>query len=177
MKNVLTMLLLSTAMSCVLPAQDAPPNPLVSGERGLYAYISGTLLAAAAKMPEENYAFKPTPEVRSFGQLVGHAADAQYQFCSMAAGTKSPATASVEKTVTAKADLVQALKDAIAYCNKTYTGMTDTKAAEIIKMMGRDAPRLTALSLNTAHSDEHYGNMVTYMRLKAIVPPTSEPQK
>ena len=65
----------------------------------------------------------------------------------------------------------------MAYCNKANTGMTDAKASEMIKLMGRDAPRLTALSLNSAHSDEHYGNMVTYLRLKGIVPPTSEPSR
>jgi len=169
--------LLSAATACALLAQEPPANPLVNGEKGIYTYISGALIAAAEKMPEENYAFKPTPEIRSFGQLVGHVADAQYMFCSMALGVKNP-TPSIEKGITAKADLVQALKDAVAYCNtKAYAGMTDAKAGEITKMMGRDSPRLTVLSLNTAHADEHYGNMVTYLRLKGIVPPTSEPRK
>jgi len=169
--------LLGAAMSCALSAQEPPANPLISGEKGVYTYISGALIAAAEKMPEEDYAFKPTPEIRSFGQLVGHAADGQYLFCSMALGVKNPMP-SIEKSTTAKADLVQALKDAVAYCNnKAYAGMTDAKAAEMTKMMGRDSPRLTVLSLNTAHSDEHYGNMVTYLRLKGIVPPTSEPAR
>ncbi len=168
--------LVCVAGSRVLSAEEPPANPLIGGEKGVYAYVSGALIAAAAKMPEVNYSFKPTPEVRSFGQLVGHAADGQYLFCSMALGVKNPMP-SVEKSTTVKADLVEALKDAVAYCNKAYAGMTDAKAAEMIKLLGRDAPRLTALSLNTAHSDEHYGNMVTYLRLKGIVPPTSEPPK
>ena len=176
MKKIYAICFACAAMSCVLPAQEPPANPLVSGEKGLYAYISGALIAAAAKMPEDDYAFKPTPEIRSFGQLVGHVADGQYLFCSMAMGVKNP-TPSIEKSTTGKADLVQALKDAVGYCNKAYAAMTDAKAAELTKMLGRDAPRLTVLSLNTAHSDEHYGNMVTYLRLKGIVPPTSEPAK
>ncbi len=154
-----------------------PANPLSAGEKVFYGIVSGSLIAGAEKMPEENYSFKPTPEVRSFGQLVGHAADAQYRFCSIAAGEKSPMTASIEQTKTSKADLVQALQDGVAYCNKVYAAMTDAQASQIVKMFGRDMAKLTVLTVNTAHSDEHYGNMVTYLRLKGIVPPTSEPKK
>jgi len=80
----------------------------------------------------------------------------------------------VEKNKTAKADLVAALKDAFAYCDQVYDSMTDASAAQIIKVLGRDAPRVTALTFNAAHLDEHYGNIVTYMRLKGLVPPSSE---
>jgi len=154
-----------------------PANPLSGGEKGFYMMVSGSLIAGAEKMPEENYAFKPTPDIRSFGQLVGHAANAQYMFCSIAAGEKNPSTTNIEQTVTSKADLVQALKDGVAYCNKVYGAMTDAQASQIVKMFGRDLAKLTVLSVNTAHADEHYGNMVTYLRLKGIVPPTSEPKK
>jgi len=94
-------------------------------------------------------------------------------FCSLALGEKNPAPG-VEKSKTSKADLVQALQDAIAYCDKAYDGMTDAHAAEIVKIFGRDGAKLTALTINTAHTDEHYGNIVTYMRLKGLVPPSSE---
>lgn len=154
----------------------APANPLMGGEKGFYAIVSGGLIAGAEEMPEENYSFKPTPDVRSFGQLVGHVADAQYLFCSIALGEKNPAPG-IEKTKTAKADLVQALKDAVAYCNKAYSGITDAQATQIVKMFGGEAAKLTVLTVNTAHSDEHYGNMVTYLRLKGLVPPTSAPRK
>ncbi len=157
-------------------APSAPPaNPITTGETALYTFISGAVIRAAEKVPEENYSFKPTPEVRSFGQLVGHQADEAYFFCSQAVGEENPKKG-IEKTVTSKADLVAALKDGVAYCNKTLGGMTDAKGSEIVKFFGRDMARLTLLSLNTAHMDEHYGNMVTYMRLKGIVPPTSEKQ-
>ena len=85
-------------------------------------------------MPEQNYSFKPTPEVRSFGQLVGHVADAQYGFCSTATGEPNPMKA-IEKTKTSKADLVVALKDAVAYCNKAYAGMTDAQGSQTVKLM------------------------------------------
>ena len=155
-------------------AQAAPPaNPITASEKGFYSYVSGAVVGAAVKMPEENYAFKPTPEVRSFGQLVGHVADASYMFCSTASGQTNPAKG-IEKTKTSKADLVAALKDAVAFCSKAFDGMTDAKGSETMKMMGYDLAKLTIFSINTAHTDEHYGNMVTYMRLKGIVPPTSE---
>jgi uncharacterized damage-inducible protein DinB len=156
-------------------AQAAPPpaNPISVSQSKMYTMLSGVVISAAEKMPEENYSFKPTPDVRSFGQLVGHLADSQYYFCSLATGeTKSGGA--VEKNKTSKADLVAALKEAVAYCKTTYAGMTDTKGGETVKLMNTDFARLAVLAGNTAHDYEHYGNMATYMRLKGIVPPTSE---
>ena len=150
----------------------APANPISDSEKRVYAMLSSVVIAAAEKMPEESYSFKPTPEVRSFGQLVGHLADANYFFCSTAAGeTKS---SDVEKSKTKKADLVAALKEAVAYCNKTYAAMTDAQGSQMTKMMNFDMAKLTVLAGNFAHNYEHYGNMVTYMRIRGIVPPTSE---
>jgi uncharacterized damage-inducible protein DinB len=153
----------------------APANPITQSEKGLYAFMSNAVVRAAEKMPEENYSFKPTPEVRSFGQLVGHVADANYMFCAQAAGEANPMK-NFEKTKTSKVDLVAAVKDAVAYCSKTYDGMTDEKGSQMVKFFNFNLAKLTLLSLNTAHTDEHYGNMVTYMRLKGLVPPTSESQ-
>ena len=155
-------------------AQAAPlANPVTVSEKGLYAFVSNAAIGAAVKMPEENYSFKPTPEVRSFGQLVGHVADANFAFCSQASGETNPSK-DIEKTKTSKADLVAALKEGVAYCNKTFDGMTDAKGSQMVKFMSFQLAKLTLLSLNTAHTDEHYGNMVTYLRIKGIVPPTSE---
>ena len=147
-------------------------NPISASQSKMYGMLSGFVVAAAEKMPEENYAFRPTPEVRSFGQLVGHLADSQYYFCSSVAGDKP--SGGFEKSKTSKADLVAALKEAVAYCGKTYDAMTDAKGGEMIKVMNFELAKLAVLSANTAHDYEHYGNMVTYMRLKGIVPPTSE---
>ena len=152
---------------------SVPDNPISDSEKRVYAMLSSVVVAAAEKMPEESYSFKPTPEVRSFGQLVGHLADSNYFFCSSAAGETQPAS-DVEKSKTKKADLVAALKEAVAYCNKTYAGMTDAKGSQLMKMMNFDMAKLTVLAGNFAHTYEHYGNMVTYMRIRGIVPPTSE---
>jgi uncharacterized damage-inducible protein DinB len=158
------------------PVQTTPAaNPITASEKGFYSFVSGAVVAAAQKMPEENYSFKPTPEVRSFGQLVGHVADASYSFCSQAIGEANPVK-DIEKTKTAKADLVAALKDGVAYCNKAFDSMTDARGSEMVKLFNFNTAKLTVFSINTAHTDEHYGNMVTYLRLKRIVPPTSENQ-
>ncbi|MGA8578381.1 MAG: DinB family protein, partial [Bryobacteraceae bacterium] len=144
---------------------SAPANPISVSENKMYTMLSGVVIAAAEKMPEANYPFKPTPEVRSFGQLVGHLADSQYFFCSSVAGETAPA-GGIEKSKTSKAELVAALKEAVAYCSRIYAGMTDAKGSEMMKMMSYDFAKLTVLSANTAHDYEHYGNMATYMRLK-----------
>jgi uncharacterized damage-inducible protein DinB len=155
-------------------AQAPPPaNPITASEKGFYSFVSNAVVGAAEKMPEENYSFKPTPEVRSFGQIVGHVADASYMFCSQTLGEANP-TKGIEKTKTSKVDLVAALKDAIAYCNRAFDSMTDAKGSQMVKLFNFDIAKLTLFSLNTAHTDEHYGNMVTYLRIKGIVPPTSE---
>ncbi|MGD0001895.1 MAG: DinB family protein [Bryobacteraceae bacterium] len=177
MNNTLKLTLASVLcllVLCLAPASaQTPDNPISAGQKGLYAMVKNNLVRGAEKMPEENYSFKPTPDVRSFGQLIGHVADAQYMICSAVLGEKNPAP-DIEKNKTSKADLVQALKDALAYCDKAYDGLTDAQAAQTVKFFGRDQAKATVLSFNTMHNMEHYGNMVTYLRLKGLVPPTSE---
>lgn len=151
-------------------------DPLSGGIKGIYNITKNNVARAAEKMPEENYAFQPTPEVRSFGQIIGHVADAQYLFCSATMGETNPAPG-IEKSKTTKADLVKALNDAFTYCDKAYNAMTDAHAADMVKFFGRDQTKLAVLAFNSAHNMEHYGNLVTYMRIKGLVPPTSEARK
>jgi uncharacterized damage-inducible protein DinB len=153
--------------------QAAQPNPLSTFNKFAYARVKTILVSSAEKMPEENYNFKPTDAVRSYGQIVGHVADAQYMFCSVALGEKNPGL-KIEQTKTTKADLVAALKDAVAYCDKAYDSMTDASGSQMVKLFDVDMPKLGVLNVNNMHDMEHYGNLVTYMRLKNIVPPTSE---
>jgi uncharacterized damage-inducible protein DinB len=149
-------------------------NPLSAYNRKIFAGVKMILLRSADKMPEENYGFKPVDTVRSYGQILGHVADSQYHFCSTVLGEENPSP-KIEKTKTSKADIIAALKDAFAYCDKAYNGMTDASATQMVKMMGGDVPKLGALGVNNVHTVEHYGNLITYMRMKNIVPPTSEP--
>ena len=153
--------------------EQASQGPFSTYNKIFYARMKAILVSSAEKMPEENYNFKPTEAVRSYGQIVGHLADAQYNFCALALGENNPGL-KIEQTKTTKADLVAALKDALAYCDKAYDGMTDTSGVQMVKLFGMDLPKFGVLNINNAHDMEHYGNLVTYMRLKNIVPPTSE---
>jgi uncharacterized damage-inducible protein DinB len=160
-------------------AQTPPANPLSAGAKKSYDIIKGYILKAAAKMPDEHWAFKPTGDVRSFGELVGHISDANFVICGMVSGEKPPAggfepTTSIEKTKTTKADLSKALADSFAFCDKAHAGMTDAAGAAIIKSFVGEVAKLSFLEFNTHHDFEHYGNIVTYMRLKGLVPPSSE---
>jgi uncharacterized damage-inducible protein DinB len=171
MRRLLPGLLICLLAPAAAISQD---NPLSTYNKTVYEGVKGILLRSAEKMPEENYSFKPTEAVRSYGQIIGHVADAQYLFCSIELGEKNP-DLKIEKTKTSKADLIAALKDAFAYCDKAYDGMTDASATQMVKLFGGDTPKLGVLTVNNMHSIEHYGNLVTYMRMKNIVPPTSEP--
>jgi hypothetical protein len=118
-------------------AQAQPnPNPVSSFQKFGYTRIKGILTASAEKMPEENYNFKPTDAVRSYGQIIGHLADAQYLFCSAALGEKNPGL-KIEQTKTTRADLIAALKEAIAYCDKAYDTMTDATAEATCQDLAR----------------------------------------
>jgi uncharacterized damage-inducible protein DinB len=175
--RTLTLLLCLLASAAAVaqdkPAAPSPDNPLSTFNKHVYAHEKDVLLRSADKMSEENYSFKPVDTVRTYGQIIGHLADAQYLFCSVALGEKNPAP-KIEQTKTSKADLTAALKEAFAYCDKAYDGMTDASAVQMVKLFGNDAPRIGALNVNNMHNLEHYGNLVTYMRLKGIVPPSSE---
>jgi uncharacterized damage-inducible protein DinB len=149
-------------------------DPMTSAAKGTLGLIKGNVVKAAEQMSEENYAFKPTPDVRSFGQLIGHIADANFMICASATGAANPSTGSVEKTKTSKADLSKALAESFAFCEAQFDALPAAKAGEEVSLFGSmKMPRLNALQFNTAHDFEHYGNIVTYMRIKGLVPPSS----
>jgi uncharacterized damage-inducible protein DinB len=191
MRTILGTLILSLSLPVVAAAQEAKPAPaaeakaaapapaqklsLITHGRFVYSVVGKMLVRSAELMPEEHYGFKPTDSVRTFGAIVGHVADSNYFFCSIALGEKNPLPR-VEKTKSSKADLIAALNEALAYCDRAYAGMSETSAIDSVKMMGRDMPRLGVLNVNQNHSMEHYGNLVTYLRMNNIVPPSSDPE-
>lgn len=154
---------------------DAFSPSTASVVRAMHATIQRDLAEAAAAMPADEYSFKPTPQVRSFGELVGHLASANFFFCSQVKGERSPATTNYEK-VTDKTALVKALNDSFTYCDGAYASTTDENFGQLVKMPGQkpsQAARGAVLFFNTTHNNEHYGNMVVYMRLKGHVPPST----
>ena len=165
-------------LGALLPGAAVAQMPMshgggVASVKPVYDIVKGYLTKSAEQMPEANYSFKATPEVRPFGQLIGHVANAQYIVCSAVKGEANPSKADFEKT-TAKADLVKALNDSFAYCDGAYQ-IDDMKAMEEITLFGSmKGSRLWGMAFNAAHDFEHYGNIVTYFRLKGMVPPSSQ---
>jgi uncharacterized damage-inducible protein DinB len=170
MKRLMPVLV--TALLCAPSLASAQANPSQTSVKAVFDMLKGNLSKTAEKVPEDVYAFKPTPDVRSFGQLIGHVADSNFSICAAAAGEK-PAQSGIEKSANAKAALVKALNESIAYCDKVIAGMDDTRGVEVTKFFTGPTTRHGVLWFNTAHGYEHYGNLVTYMRLKGIVPPSS----
>jgi uncharacterized damage-inducible protein DinB len=178
------MKLAATLILCVagLSAQtnttttSSPKNPLVATSQAIFGIAKSDILRSADKIPDDLWSFQPTPDVRTVGQLFAHVADAQYEFCGTVAEGKAPEK-DIEKTAKTKTEIVTALKEAFAYCDAAYTKMTDASAAQITTFFGRKVTQIGLMDFNVAHTMEHYGNLVTYMRLKGIVPPSSEAQK
>lgn len=162
---------LSTPAFAQAPTGSAQ-NPYTAAAKVQFDMIKGNLAKTAAKVGEENYGFKPTPEVRSLGEILGHVADANFLICSAAAGEKPPQGGFEKKT--AKADIVKGLDDSIAYCDKVIASLDDAKGAAAVQFFTGPTPKLAVINFNVGHCNEHYGNLVTYMRLKGIVPPSSE---
>jgi uncharacterized damage-inducible protein DinB len=159
-----------------LHAQDGnTAGPAVSTARSLWEPMIGYITAAAEELPESTYTYKPTPEVRSFGQLVGHVAGAQYLICAAAMGEPPRNEDAIEKTRKSKKELVAALKASTQYCTRAYA-QSDKAAQGKTKLFGQEQTRLYALGLNATHDGEHYGNIVTYLRLNGVVPPSSRRQ-
>jgi hypothetical protein len=154
---------------CVSLAQPAASH--IAESKQNYTGVKNNLQKMAEQMPEENYSFKATPDVRTFAQLVAHVADSQARLCSMASGEQKSVGAASK---TAKADLVAALKDSSAICDAAFDSLTDATASQP-GGMGRS--KLALLEFNTGHSNEEYGYMSVYMRLKGIVPPSTAGSK
>jgi uncharacterized damage-inducible protein DinB len=182
MKPLFAIVFLSLPAACVFAQPAATENPLSTWLRDSYKRNHANILRTAEKMPDEFYGMRPgeQPEVRTFGQQVGHVANFNYLWCSQAKGEKNPNSQNLEKLST-KAEFVKAAQDSFAYCDAVYDGLTDASGAETIDITqesGRQARslRMGLLMLNYAHNNEIYGSMVVYLRMKNIVPPASEPR-
>jgi uncharacterized damage-inducible protein DinB len=136
--------------------------------------VSRLVAASADAMPDAGYAFKPNPDVRTFGELVGHLAEEHFMICAGAKGEKNPKEGVALEKIAAKADLVKAINESITYCNAVYSAAKDEpKTLQPATPSRRDTP-FSSMLLNVTHDSEHYGNMVTYLRMKGIVPPSSQ---
>ena len=154
-----------------------PAQPVSDAIRSSWDSAKKNIRDTASAVPEATYTFSPVPgTVRTLGQIIGHVAGANYEFCSAAKGEKSPHAEAAFESLATKAAIVKAWDDSVKYCDGVFQSLTDRSAVEPIEMpfgMGK-AVRTAALLGNIGHLNEHYGNLVTYMRLKGIVPPTSK---
>jgi uncharacterized damage-inducible protein DinB len=164
-------------------SQQAPPKDLSAWLRNSYATNRKFIARTAEKMPEDFYSLRPgaQTEVRTFGQLIGHLANFNYRWCSDAKGEKNPMEETDFEKLTAKAALVKALNSALTYCDGAYAALTDSNSMDTVQGTRDDGTKVSVLRIsrlisNLAHNNEHYGNLVTYMRIKSIVPPSSEPR-
>lgn len=180
MKPYLTLALLIclAALSSTVYAQgsasklpEAPSNPFTTSLKFFHDVNKRNIIPAAEKMPEADYGFKPTPDVRSFGELLGHIADVNYLACAMAKGEANPSQQSIEKTKTKKAEIIQAVKASFDYCDAVFSSLSD---ASLAQMGDNGRPKSFGAILTVYHAEEHYGNITTYLRFKGIVPPSTE---
>jgi hypothetical protein len=157
------------------PARPATGQPVSDAVRASWANAKKNIRDSAVLVPEALYSFKPVDTVRTFGQIVAHVAGANYEFCAAGKGETSPKAENAFESLVTKVAIVQAWDDSVAYCDTVFKNLTDKSAVETITMpfTGAKGVRLAALIGNNEHLSEHYGNLVTYMRLKGIVPPTS----
>ncbi len=159
-----------------LGAAPAPggDDPLSEELKTDFENVRDYIMRSAEKMPEAKYAFKPSPEVRTFGQILAHVADDQYNLCAPVKSEKRHAAyTAIEDSLSRKADLVAALKDAFAYCEPAYAAMPDRAGAER-SAIGPRRTKFSMLNWNVWHTWEHYGNLVVYLRINGVVPPSSE---
>jgi uncharacterized damage-inducible protein DinB len=179
--NVLVSLVATAAFAQGGGSPPAPPQSpsagaiLVRIAQGAWANAKRDIVESADQMPEANFGFKPIDNVRSFGQILAHVADSNYFYCARAKGETSPVPdGTLEKAATTKAAIVKALGESVAYCDAVYGSLTAASAAEMVKAGANQVPRVQPLVANASHNVEHYGNLVTYFRMKKIVPPSTK---
>jgi uncharacterized damage-inducible protein DinB len=185
MNRIWVLVLTGIALSIPAGAQQnaAPPTPATS-LRGYYMTRKSEVTRSAEKMPEEFYGLRPgqQEEVRTFGQHLAHIANFNYLWCAQARGEKNPnAGVNLEKTLHTKAEFLKALNDSFTYCDGAYNALTDASGAEILEFTREGGgtqriSRMALLILNLTHEAEVYGSMATTMRIKNIVPSSSEPR-
>jgi uncharacterized damage-inducible protein DinB len=183
MTRTLATIALSLSLSLPAFAQQKPPapsaQPLTQALQSSWASAKRNVRRSADVMPEAKYNFKPVDTVRTFGAILAHVAGATYEFCAAAKGEKPPhLEAEFEASAKTKADIVKALDGAIAYCDEIYKTLDDAKAMQIVPgaFGGPAGARASNLIGNTNHFNEHYGNIVTYLRINGLVPPSSAGQ-
>lgn len=176
MKAIASRMFTALALCAIPSLASAQADPLMAGVKAQWESTVGFITQAAEQMSDADYAYRPVATVRTFGELVGHVAGSQHLICAAALGEPQPPEDAVEKAAKTKAALVKALKESTEHCKRAYAISTAAGAGAITLFGGKNT-KAGALALNAVHDGEHYGNIVTYMRMKGMVPPSSQPAK
>ena len=166
-------LIATVAVALASPLSLSAQNPLVQSLKGIFDITKTNIMATAEILDDEMYAYRPTDEVRSAGEILAHLADGQFSFCGSAAGDPDAGPENFEETRTHKAEIIDALEQGFAYCERIFARTTDAGAAAPADFFGAPNTVGGILAFNSTHNYEHYGNLVTYMRINGIVPPSS----
>jgi uncharacterized damage-inducible protein DinB len=142
--------------------------------QGAYARLKPNILKAAEKMPAEDYSYKPTPDIRTFARVVNHVIEAQSHICGAANHVDPGAAPKVPADTADKAAILEALNASFAECDKAYAGLTDANMTELLAAGPAKRTRLSMLWGNVSHDNEQYATLALYLRLKGLVPPSSE---
>jgi len=172
-----TVLLSGVIAQAQPPASPATRIGLAAGLQRLYSALKENMTAEAEKMSEADYSFKPGPtaDVRPFGQVIAHVAQAQFAQCSSLTGVPNPMRGkNLEQELKTKADIVKALNDSFALCDKAFADTTEENAKEFIRLGPTEVMRAAALYNVLVHGSEMYGTGAVYLRSKGIIPPTTE---
>jgi uncharacterized damage-inducible protein DinB len=119
--------------------------------------VTGWVTKSAELVPADKYSYRPTQSVRTFGQQIAHLADSYNYYCARAAGRTVQWSDAIEKGSTDKATLLPKLKQSVDACTAAYAGTPDVRPA----------------LANIAHTNLHYGNIITYLRMLGLTPPSS----
>ena len=160
-------------------AQQTPATyTLVTGVQRTYETVKRNLLAAAEQMPEADFGFRPADGSRTYGQLFTHVASAQFSRCAgIRAETNPHQGVDLEAALTAKAEIVEVLRDSFAFCDPAYASLTEANQNDLVQGAGwqrnSQVTRGFALADNVTHDNEMSGTVAVYMRLKGMVPPST----
>jgi uncharacterized damage-inducible protein DinB len=169
-----TALLTFAAAILSAAAIQAQDNPISADARQSYALVKDSLLKAAERMPAEDYSFRTTPKVRTFGEMIAHVADGQLHMCKVVTGEETTDKIRFAPPKTDKADLVASLKASFDYCDPVYASMTDKAGIAPVTWFRWKMTKLGLLNWNIAHDNEMYGIIGAFLRIKGLVPPSSD---
>lgn len=173
---VLGLVFLAATASAQAPAAGQKTS-LSQGLKRSYDGIKANLNDAAVKMADADYSYTPSPEIRTYAGQLGHVAFWNYFFCAAAKGEPNPNKEELEKTKTTKADVVRALADSFTYCDPVVASLTDESAVQLVKLGQNEVARGSMLASMIAHNNEEYGITTVYMRMKKMVPPSTERER